>query len=85
MNGLFQDLISREVVVIYLDNILIFIEILEEHCIVRQEVLKILRQNKLYLKPEKYKFEVTQTEYLGMIISKRHIAINPVKIKSNIN
>lgn len=81
INDLFQDLISRGVVVIYLDDILIFTETLEEHRAVTQEVLRILRQNKLYLKPEKCEFEVTQTEYLGMIISEGHVAIDPVKVK----
>ena len=81
MNDLFHDLISRGVVVVYLDDIMIYTRTLEEHRKVVREVLDILRKNKLYLKPEKCEFEVTQTEYLGMIISEGHVGMDPVKVK----
>ena len=81
MNDLFRDLINREVVVVYLDDIMIFTKSLEEHRRIVCEVLEILRKNKLYLKPEKCEFEVTKTEYLGMIISEGHVGMDPVKVK----
>ena len=37
--------------------------------------------NDLYLKPQKCQFEVTEVEYLGVIISEDRIAMDPIKIK----
>ena len=34
----------------------------------------------LYLKPQKCQFEVTEVEYLGVIISEDRIAMDPVKV-----
>lgn len=42
MNTLFKDLINRGVVVVYLDDIMIFTDTLEEHRSVTREVLQIL-------------------------------------------
>ena len=68
MNTLFHDLIQQGKVVIYLDDILIFTKDNTEHCIIVKEVLKILRQNKLYLKPAKCEMEKDEIKNLGMII-----------------
>jgi hypothetical protein len=47
MNSLFKDLIDCNVVVVYMDDILIFTETLEEHRQVTREVLQILKDNGL--------------------------------------
>jgi len=52
-----------------MDDILIFTATIEEHRQIVQEVLQILAQNKLYLKPEKCDFEQTEIEYLGLRIA----------------
>jgi hypothetical protein len=49
MNKIFQDLISKGVVCVYLDDILIFMETMEEHDRVTRLVLERLQQYKLYL------------------------------------
>jgi hypothetical protein len=82
MNHLFKNLIDRGVVVVYMDNILIFTETRDEHKKVTQEVLQILQENNLYLKPQKCEFEKNQIEYLSMIISHNHVAMDPVKTKA---
>jgi hypothetical protein len=82
MDHLFRDLITLGKVVIYLDNILIFTQTLEEHCKILRQVLQILRENHLYLKPEKCDFEQDTVEYLGMIIGKNTITMDPKKIKA---
>lgn len=81
MNDLFRDLISQGKVVVYLDDILIFSKTLEEHRRIVRQVLEILRKHKLYLKPEKCKFETTRIENLGMIILQGCVEMDPVKIK----
>lgn len=82
MNELFKDLIHAGVVVVYLDDILIFTKTLEEHRRVTREVLRILRENKLYLKPEKCEFEHSSIEFLGMIVEEGHVRMDPAKVKA---
>ena len=81
MNEIFGDLINRIVVVVYMDDILIFTKTLEEHQQIVNEVLQILKDNHLYLKPEKCIFEVQEIEFLGYIISNGSIHMDPVKVK----
>jgi len=80
MDNIFDDLIMEGVVVVYLDNILIFTETLEEHWRVTQRVMELLCKNNLFLKPKKCKFEKTEVEYLGVIISQNSIKMDPVKV-----
>ena len=80
MDGIFEDLISEGVVVVYLDDILIFTKTLEEHRKVVRKVLEILREHGLSLKPEKCEFEKTSIEYLGVIISHDLVNMDPVKV-----
>jgi hypothetical protein len=80
MNKIFQDLITKSVVSVYLDDILIFTNSLEEHRRITCLVLDHMREHKLYLRPEKYKFEKTRIEYLGVIISHNKVEMDLVKI-----
>ena len=80
MNDLFHDLISRGVVVVYLDDILVFTKTLDEHRQVVREVLEILRKNRLFLKPEKCVFGVQKVEFLGYEVSPGRLAMNETKV-----
>jgi len=82
MDNIFEDLILEGIVMVYLDNILVFTETLEEHQNITCQVLELLEKHKLYLCSNKCKFEKTIIEYLGVIISHNFIAIDPVKIAS---
>ena len=64
----------------YINDILIFTETVEQHHEVTRQVLKLLKENQLYLKPDKCEFEQTQVEYLGVIISHNSIEMDPAKI-----
>jgi len=80
MDNIFEDLISEGVVVVYLDNILIFTETLEEHWKITCRVLELLEKHKLYLHSNKCELEKTTIEYLGVIISHNSVAMDLVKI-----
>jgi hypothetical protein len=80
MNEIFQDLITEGIVSVYLDDILIFTNSLEDHRRITGLVLDHMREHKLYLRPEKCEFEKTKIEYLGVIISHNKVEMNPVKI-----
>ena len=81
MNHIFRDLINKEKVVVYMDDIMIFTKTLDEHRQIVREVLKILHENKLSLKYMKCDFETQETEYLGLIISEGQIKMDPGKVK----
>ena len=51
MDGIFKDLISKGVVVVYLDDILIFTKTLDEHWNVVCRVMELLQKHGLSLKP----------------------------------
>src|SRR5713101_2589602 len=81
MNHLFRDLIACGSIVVYMDDILIFTASLDEHHHIVAEVLQILQDNKLFLKPEKCDFEKAQIDYLGFIISFDKIMMDPIKVQ----
>jgi transposase InsO family protein len=80
MNDIFRDLVTEGVVVVYLDDILIFTESIEQHREVTRRVLKLLEEHQLFLKPDKCDFEQTKVEYLGVIISHNSVEMDPVKV-----
>jgi hypothetical protein len=80
MNHIFKTLIYRGVVAIYMDDILVFTKTHEQHRQVIKEVLDILPQNNLFLKPEKCVFERPEVDYLGMIIGHGQVKMDPTKI-----
>ena len=81
MNSILKDLIDEGHVIVYLDDILIFTNDLELHRQITRHVLQILRQNKLYLKPEKCSFEQMIIEYLSLIIGNGEVCMDPTKVE----
>jgi hypothetical protein len=80
MNEIFQDLIPKGIVSVYLDDILIFTNTSEEHHQITRLVLDCMCEHKLYLWLEKCEFEKTKIKYLGIIISHNKVEMDPVKI-----
>jgi len=56
INNIFHDLIAKDIMVVYLNNILIFTRTEEEHAKAIQWVLQVLQENKLFLHLEKCEF-----------------------------
>jgi len=81
MDTLFQELIMSGKIVIYMDNILIFSQTIDEHRSIVKQVLQILANNKLLFHPKKYKFHQTKIEYLGVILLQDSIGTDPTKTK----
>ena len=80
MDNIFEDLISEGIIVVYLDDILIFTETLNKHQRIMWRVLELLQKHKLYLCTDKCEFEKTTVKYLGVIISHNSVVMDPVKI-----
>ena len=80
MNNILGDLICIRLVMVYLDDILIFGTCLKKHRQLVKEVLKRLQFNDLYTKAEKFFFEQSSIKYLGIIISENKVQIDKEKI-----
>jgi len=80
MNDVFRTVITEGIVVVYLDDILIFTKTEEEHERVVRRVLEILAEHKLFLRLEKCEFHWKQIEYLGLVISENKVEMDPVKV-----
>jgi len=80
MNNIFRNLIMEGIVVVYLDDILIFTKTKEEHEQAVRRVLQVLKENKLFLRPEKCEFCKQWIEYLGLIILENEVSMDPVKV-----
>ena len=84
MNDVFLDYLDRFVLV-YLDDILVFSNTIEEHAIHLRMVLSRLRRNKLYGKLSKCEFAKSKVEYLGHIIGNEGISMDYEKVKVIVN
>jgi len=80
MNNVFRTVIAEGIVVVYLDDILIFTKTEEEHEQAVWRVLEILTEHKLFLHPEKCEFHQKQIEYLRLVISENKVVMDPVKV-----
>ena len=70
MNEIFTDMDDVVVVVVYINNLMIFIktENQAEHDKIVLEVLRQLEENDLFVKPEKCMFHPTEVDFLSMIV-----------------
>jgi hypothetical protein len=68
--------------VCYLDNILIFLKILEEHRKYIRVVLDVLYVYKLLVNKDKSEFYIRKTVFLGFEISLGKVRIEPTKIEA---
>ena len=60
MNDLLRDLVVKEKVVVFIDDMMIVTKIKEEHDKIVKEVLRRLEENNLFVKPEKYMWKVRE-------------------------
>ncbi|CDO69315.1 hypothetical protein BN946_scf184976.g34 [Trametes cinnabarina] len=81
VNEVFVDLLDV-CVVVYLDDILIYSNSLEEHRQHVKEVLRRLRKFKLYARADKCEFHATSVEYLGYILSPEGLTMAESKVKA---
>jgi len=66
-------------VIIFIDDILIYSKNEEEHVEHLAEVLNLLREHQLYAKHNKCSFFQTKVHYLGHVVSKECIIVDPKK------
>ena len=80
INEILRDLINKEKVTAFVDDMLVKIETEERHNKIVDKILKRLEKNNLYVKPEKYVQKVKKIEFLGIVIGPDRIEIEKKKI-----
>jgi hypothetical protein len=84
MNRVFHEYLDRFVVIL-IDDILVYSANHEDHGEHLKTVLGILRENKLFAKLKKCEFWLEKVSFLGHIISKERVAVDPSKIEALMN
>ena len=79
INHIFKELINKELILLYLDDLMIFSEDDDQHESMTKRVFKILRKNRLYLKPEKCEFDVKSVTFLEHVLGNRELNMDPKK------
>ena len=69
-------------VIAYLDDILVYSKTLEDHQRHVSQVLNYLEARDLRLKPEKCEFYKEEVDFLGFIIGRNGIRIDPQKLEA---
>ena len=82
MDEVFKEEIATGNVIIYMDNILIATTgSLAYHKCKVTHILQKLQDHDLFLKLEKCHFHKSKVEYLGVIVGKGQVKMDPVKVK----
>jgi hypothetical protein len=84
MNKVFMEYLDKFLVV-FIDDILIFLKTEEEHETHLRLVLEKLRAHQLYAKFGKYKFWLSEVAFLGHVISVRGVLVDPSKVRDVLN
>ena len=80
MNSIFMPELNKFVVV-FIDDILIYLENEADHAEHLRIVLSRLREHKLYAKFSKCEFWLSKVPFLGHILSKDGISVDPSKVQ----
>ena len=85
--AVFMDLMNRvflpyldKFVVVFIDDILIYSRNGEDHEIHLRHILSTLCENRLYAKFSKCEFWIDQVAFLGHVMSKGGIVVDPSKV-----
>ncbi len=81
INDVLRDMLGRFVFV-YLDDILIFSQSQAEHVQHVRQVLHWLLENRLFVKAEKCEFHASTVTFLGHIIARGQVRMDPEKVRA---
>ena len=81
MNKIFMPYLDKFVIV-FIDDILIYSKTKEDHAKHLRIALQVLREHQLYAKFGKCEFWLDKVEFLGHVISKDGIAVDPAKVQA---
>ena len=79
MNSILRPLLRKSVLV-YLDDVLIFSNTMEEHLQHLRQVLELLRKNNIYCKPSKCTLGASEITFLGHVVGHGLLKVDPEKV-----
>ena len=71
INKILRDLINKEKVIAFVDNMLVGTKTKKEHNEIIEEILKRLEENNLYIKPEKYVWRLDSQRLLQNLMKQK--------------
>ncbi|ESK83606.1 hypothetical protein Moror_12045 [Moniliophthora roreri MCA 2997] len=80
MDDVLQDFMAEGWCLVYMDDILIYSTTAEQHRERTIWLMQRLKEQDLYLKPHKCKFDVQEIDFLGLIIQPGQIAMDLMKL-----
>ena len=81
MNRVFKKYLDK-CIIVFINDILVYSKTREEHAEHLRIILEILRKEKLYAKWSKCEFWLKQVQFLGLVIGKEGIMVDPAKIEA---
>ena len=84
MNRVCRPMLDKSVIV-FIDDILVYSRSRAEHANHLREVLEILRKEKLYAKFSKCAFWLREVQFLGHVINKDGVLVDPTKVEAVVN
>ncbi|GKD86143.1 putative reverse transcriptase domain-containing protein, partial [Tanacetum coccineum] len=88
--AVFMDFMNRvckvyldKFVIVFIDDILIYLKTNEDHEVHLGLVLELLRKDKLYAKFSKCEFWLQEVHFLGHVVNQNGIHVDPSKIEAN--
>jgi hypothetical protein len=81
MNHVFRPFL-RHFVLVFFDDILIYSKTWKDHLTHVDQVLSLLAQHQLFLKQSKCAFGASEVEYLGHLVGKDGVRVDPKKIEA---
>ena len=71
--------------VVFKDNILVYSKTKEKHAQHMRTTLKTLKEHRLYARFEKCDFWMKEVHFLGNVISKEGVSVDPAKVEAVVN
>ncbi len=81
INDLLRDLVVEEKIAVFIDDVMVVIEIEKGHDKIVEKVLRRLEENNLFVKLEKCIQKVREVEFLGVIIGKDGVRMEKEKVQ----
>ncbi len=81
INDVLRQYLNRFVIA-YLDDIIIYSNILKKHISHVSKVLKCLNRRNLYLKPKKCEFHREKVDFLEFVVERHEVHINLEKLQA---